>query len=82
MFSFVGLGGGVLVRRPQSTVFLLPGNPADGSHYFADATVTVWQAGMVVCEVHSATAFGVPFMVLAQVTAEFTSLDEPATVAI
>jgi hypothetical protein len=37
---------------------------------------------MVVCEVHSATAFGVPFMFLAQATAGFTSFDWPATVTI
>ncbi len=83
MFSFIGSkGGGDFVRRPQSTVFVAPGNPADDSRYFAAATVTGLQPGMVVCEAHSATAFGLPFIFLAQAAAGFTSFDWPATVAI
>lgn len=38
------------------------------------------QPGMVVCELHSATAFGVPFMLAAQAMAEFTLLAVPGTV--
>src|SRR5450631_2679863 len=37
------------------------------------------QPGMVVCELHSATIFGVPFMLLRQATAGFESLTTPAT---
>jgi hypothetical protein len=82
MFSFIGFGRRGFVRRPQSTVFVAPGNPADDSHYFNAATAMVLQPGMVVCETHSATAFGVPFMFLAQAAAGFTSFDWPATVTI
>ena len=37
------------------------------------------QPGMVVCELHSATAFGEPPMVFAQTNAAFTSLFPPLT---
>jgi len=76
------LGGGVYVRRPQSNVFVAPGNPADDSHYFADATVTVLQPDMVPDSMHAWMAFGLAVMFLAQARPEFTSLLVPATVLI
>jgi hypothetical protein len=77
MFSSMVKGGG-FVRRLKFTSSSCPDHPArDLLDYFSSAIVA--QPDMVAWELHSITAFGLPFIVSRQTKAGLVSLAMPLT---
>lgn len=71
-------GGGLLPAARILPFFFASGNPVEFPGHFSDATSGARHPGIVVCEMHSVTAFGLASMVFTQASAGLESVFVPA----